>query len=546
MVAGSAWPACAPAQAQAAAAGAPAASLAPTPIPSPQELQASGAVIGRIIVTPEDIFDTTIHGEDGWLYRTANKLHINTRPGVIRDQLLFESGDPYDARVVQETERILRDNPFLYDATIKAVAYDGHTVDLEVRTKDVWTLNPGINFGRSGGENEFNVHIQEQNLLGTGRSVDLAWDSNVDRDSLTVSFMDPNFLRPFTRLAIAYSDATDGDTKLFSFRRPFYALDTRRSGGVILSDTTFTDYRWQLGKKTGQFLERDQYYEVGSGWSPGLLDGWVNRYTAGVSYHESEFRPDPGKPLAGPLPPDEKFVYPWIGYERVQDAYQERKNFDQIMRTEDVLVGFRAWARLGYASEAFGSDSDALILDSGVRDGRDIGSKQSLFSAAWASGRYEHGEIRNGILGAESRYYLATSARSKFVAHVSGTVTENLDENHQLTLGGDTGLRGYPYAYQAGTAKALLSLEQRYYSKWYPFRLVHVGGAVFFDMGRTWGTDVTGEKSMGLLKDVGIGLRLGSSRSSFGNVIHIDLAFPLDGGDDIDKVQLVIETSERF
>ncbi len=69
---------------------------------------------------------------------------------------------------------------------------------------------------------------------------------------------------------------------------------------------------------------------------------------------------------------------------------------------------------------------------------------------------------------------------------------------------------------------------------------------MFFDAGRTWGTDVTGATSDGLLKDVGLGVRLGSSRSAFGNVIHIDLAFPLDGGDDIDSVQFVIETKARF
>ncbi len=73
-----------------------------------------------------------------------------------------------------------------------------------------------------------------------------------------------------------------------------------------------------------------------------------------------------------------------------------------------------------------------------------------------------------------------------------------------------------------------------------------MAGAAFFDMGRTWGTDVTGATSDGLLKDVGVGLRLGSSRSAFGNVIHIDLAFPLDGGDDIDSVQFVVETKVRF
>ena len=154
----------------------------------------------------------------------------------------------------------------------------------------------------------------------------------------------------------------------------------------------------------------------------------------------------------------------------------------------------------------------------------------------------------NGLLAAEGRFYWATSKYSKFFASVSGAVTEQLDAELQLTLGGDNGLRGYPLRYQSGTSRALLTLEQRYYTKWYPFRLFHVGAAAFFDMGRTWGTDVNGFESAGLLKDIGLGLRLGSSRSSFGNVIHIDLAFPLDGAgdDDIDDVQLLVTTKGSF
>ncbi len=80
------------------------------------ELEAAGAVIGEIHVIVGDIFDPSIPAEDKWLYRTANKLHINTRQPVIRNQLLFKTGEPYVQRVVQETERILRANDYLYDA----------------------------------------------------------------------------------------------------------------------------------------------------------------------------------------------------------------------------------------------------------------------------------------------------------------------------------------------------------------------------------------------------------------------------------------------
>ena len=64
----------------------------PAGIPSGPELEAAGAIIGEIRVNVGDIFDPSIPSEDNWLYRTANKLHINTRESVVRNQLLFKTG----------------------------------------------------------------------------------------------------------------------------------------------------------------------------------------------------------------------------------------------------------------------------------------------------------------------------------------------------------------------------------------------------------------------------------------------------------------------
>ena len=516
------------------------------PIPSPAELEASGAIIGRIHIVVGDVFDTSIRGEGGWLYRTANKLHINTRPYVIRGQLLFKPGEPYRQRLVQETERLLRANDYLYDASIVPVAYDGKVVDLEVRTRDVWTLNPGVSFSRKGGENTFGAQLQEDNLLGTGQSLAFEWNSNVDRESLSVSYFDPHFFQSFTRFAVTYADADDGKTKLLQLSRPFYALDVRRAAGIYLLDSQRNDTRYVLGDNVGEFEHREEYYEVFGGWSAGLQGRRVRRWTYGYTFERDGFAPDPLEPLGGPLPPDRELSYPWIGIDVVEDSFQERINQDQILRTEDVLVGLRASARLGYAAEAFGADRNALIASASLQNGADLRPGQSVFGSVSASGRVEDGQLVNGMLSAEGRFYWATSARSKFFAGVSGAAVEQLDQELQLTLGGDNGLRGYPLRYQAGTSRALLTLEQRYYTKWYPFRLFHVGAAAFFDMGRTWGRDVTGAESIGLLKDFGIGLRLGSSRSSFGNVVHLDLAFPLDGDDDIESVQFLVQTKGSF
>jgi hypothetical protein len=55
-----------------------------------------------------------------------------------------------------------------------------------------------------------------------------------------------------------------------------------------------------------------------------------------------------------------------------------------------------------------------------------------------------------------------------------------------------------------------------------------------------------GNSDPGLLRDIGFGLRLGNSRSGLGNVLHVDVAFPLDGVSAIDKVQFLIETKQSF
>jgi Omp85 superfamily domain len=518
----------------------------PAGIPSGPELEAAGAVIGEIQIIVGDIFDPSIPSEDKWLYRTANKLHINTRPAVIRNQLLFTSGQPYVQRKVDESERILRANDYLYDAWIRPVSYDGKTVALEVRTRDTWTLNPGLNYSRQGGANTTSIELEEKNLLGNGQKLSFGWTDDIDRESLNFEFYDPHFHSTWTRLGLVYSDADDGSTKALRVDRPFYALDTRRAMGGYVYDSIRNDPRYAYGDEVGKFQRDEQFAEVYGGWSAGLQAGWVRRWTAGITYQRNRFATVPDEPLGGPLPEDRELAYPWVGFDLVEDLYQERTNQDQIERTEDVLLGFHAGARLGYAAEALGSDRDALMFSAYAQDGWDLNPRSSLFLTGTASGRIENDGLRNAVLSAEARYYLTTSERTKFFATINGAVTEALDSDRQLLLGGEEGLRGYPLRYQAGTSRALLTLEERYYTGWYPFRLFHVASAAFFDMGRTWGTDVTGATSDGLLKNVGVGLRLGSSRSAFGNVIHIDLAFPLDGDDDVDSVQLVVETKARF
>ena len=121
-------------------------------LPSDAELEAAGARIGGIEIRTIQIFDLSDPKDDNWLFRTADHLHKGTRVSAIAAQLLFRRGDLYSRRLLEETARNIRLNSsFLREPVIRPIRYHDNVVDILVITHDVWTLQPGISFGRSGG-----------------------------------------------------------------------------------------------------------------------------------------------------------------------------------------------------------------------------------------------------------------------------------------------------------------------------------------------------------------------------------------------------------
>ena len=178
--------------------------------------------------------------------------------------------------------------------------------------------------------------------------------------------------------------------------------------------------------------------------------------------------------------------------------------------------------------------------------GIELTELQQLFVTSDFSSRIEDGRARNLIADAGAKYYWRWRTGLAAVCGRVGNRHELAGSRLQLLLGGDNGLRGYPLRYESGTSRALFTVEQRVYTDWYPFRLVRVGGAVFADVGRTWGSGVIGNSDPGLLRDVGFGLRLGNTRSGLGNVLHIDFAFPLNNIAGIQKFQFLVQTDAEL
>lgn len=520
------------------------------------EMQAipPGSVIGDVRIVTKDIFDPDEPGEDKKIFRLANRLHRTTRPGVIESQLTFQPGDVFSPELIAESARLLRDNDYLYDVEIQPILREDGKVDVEVTTRDVWTLEGSASFSRAGGENNSSFSIEDTNLFGTGKELSVARIGTVDRTSNLIRFRDPNILGSRVRMTASYADNSDGSRARFELEQPFYSLTSRWAAGLRLFSDERLERIFKLGKVASGFEHRNDFLEVYGGFSRGLVNGVTRRWMTGFTYSKEDFEKSRKFPKEViPLPADRTLAYPWVGFELIEDRYIVERDLNRIQRSEDLNLGRQFNFLLGFSSPTFGAESERFILQSAFSSGWRPTPRQLILGQIGGSTRYGDSDAENLVAGGRLRYYLRNFREQLLYVSLGADLARRLDGEEQLLLGGDSGLRGYPLRYQLGDRRVLLTVEQRFFSDLELFKLVHVGGAVFFDAGQAWFVDSLSRRDFKLnqqerrvLKDIGLGLRLGSSRSSRGAVLHLDIAYPLDRSGDIDSLQWLVSTSDTF
>jgi len=229
-----------------------------------------------------------------------------------------------------------------------------------------------------------------------------------------------------------------------------------------------------------------------------------------------------------------------------QQLHEKYKNLDQIERPEYLVMGFQSSAQVGRSLNALGSTQQLWLYTVSASQGYRTPKGGILLGSVSSAGQTGYGPLDRQASSASARFYSHPDSRTLTFFSLSGDVLRDATSATQLVLGGDTGLRGYPRNYQSGDQRVVLNAERRVYTDWYPLRLFRVGGAVFYDFGRAWGGPNSNTEHSGWLSDVGVGLRILSARSAFGNVLHIDLAFPLNHDPNIKSVQFLVQTRTTF
>jgi outer membrane protein assembly factor BamA len=415
-----------------------------------------------------------------------------------------------------------------------------------VRTRDTWTLEPSVRFRRAGGANSGALGIRETNLLGTGTTLGFERSSSVDRQGHSVELSHEHLFDGWTSARLEHAKFNDGSSDGLAINRPFYALDTRWAAGASIAKFDRRDSLYQAGNNVGEYRHRGTNAEIYGGWSAGLVHGWTHRYSTGISYRDDAYAVEPDQPpLPAPLPPDRTLAGPFLRYEVLQDDFLPVMNRERIRRPEYFQMGLHATVQVGRSLGVFGATDPPWQLSGTLTKGFRVAGRE-LLTALNGSTQYggAFGDVRT--YGASARYFVPQGGPHVLYLATSADVVKSPNVADDLLLGGDNGLRGYPLRYQRGAKRMLFTAEQRYYTDWYPLRLFRVGLAAYADLGRAWGSALANPTGS-WLADVGIGLRFLNARTAFGNVLHVDLAFPVHRTDPaIRSRQLLVMTGKTF
>lgn len=517
-------------------------------------LKQQNPTIGAITFQRNNVFDLDEKGIF-WLHRFANASHIISTEETIRDDLLFSEHAPLKLSELAETERLLRSRRYLRDARVEVVSYcaGDNSVVVQVSTWDNWSLLPKIDFSSEGGETKYSLGIAEDNLLGSGNQIQLDYAKDSERTGYLLSFASPNIFGSHWNTLVSYANNSDGENYQFALQRPFYRLDSAWAFNfdLLKNKEQVTDYL--LAESVNEYDRTRSQFESSAGFKLAAHGQSIQRLLFGLTLEDVSFSEQADTIL--PLPAERNLSAIWLEYQLLQDDFYKLYNINQFNRVEDINAGWQLRLRLGYLQPWLGADDDGLQLKLNLDKAWQLQAQTWLFAElsydrlAWQNTRQELWH-----LALQVNHQL--NARNSVMASISAERGRNLFADEALYLGGDSGLRAFPLYYQRGDNRMVATAEYRHYTDWNLWQIFDVGFAAFTDVGRSWGANTRFDDTSSLhsranvddkiLFGVGVGIRLLSSHSSRGTMVHLDLTRPVTDNPDISSWQWRATAKRRF
>lgn len=507
----------------------------------------SPPIISRIKIRATDIFDfETKPYLDKFPYTWINALHIRTREEIIRQELLFDVGDPLDLYLVRETERNLRALSFVRAARIARFPQRDGTVVLVVHTSDSWTTEPQLNLGGTNRVDEIELGFREKNLLGSGKTLQFLYKRSPDRSEREYSYYDPRLFHSRWQLRTELIDHTEGNERNISLDHPFFSADTPWSLRATHRRVDDTIGQFENSVRVSEFQRLEETGEVYGGIKIGGGRRVVSH--GGLRYKNvsQNFERISGTHPNRGIPASQHLQTIFADFDITRNKFVELTKIEKMTRVEDFNLGPTLIVSPGISPRAFTGRRDVTQLESAYEqrflpnDGHFV---QTRLTAS-ARNPFEIAENRRYL--AMGKYYYRDLPRQTLVTHMRVEWGDRLDADNHILLGNDNGLRGYKKEDFVGSKSFLFNIEDRFFFIDELFHLVSVGAVAFYETGYAWSRGDR-PKFSDLRGDLGAGLRLGLTKSSNEVIVRVDVAYRLQrGGSDTSHFVVSFGSGQAF
>jgi hypothetical protein len=523
----------------------------------------AGKTIGMVAVVNQDVFS-----RHDWYFQLFNIFHRTTRAEILRRELLFAPGQPYDQAIIEESMRNLQTTPSIVLATgqpvpgpelssvVVIVPLASRTpgiVDVLVVTRDVWSLRFNTNFElQQKTISLLDTSLSENNLFGWRKFLSVGFLLNLGNYAIGPTYLDPNLagtrLQLYTNAVAFYTRGTndyEGNAETVSLVYPLFSLASRWGAGLAVAHedavlrqftgTGLTLVPLALAPGvTAPLIFRRRFAIVDASGTRSFGAAVIQRLTLGYRFDDRHSLPletfDYGVPpgqvqeLVGQYAPiSELRSEPYLRYTMFTPRYAIYRDLNTFDLRENQQLGPSVTLGVAYGAPELGADFRAFPLSASV--GWAVGPGGGLASVVLTGAlRLRDGQAIDEVL--QGKLYLASPLFRRLLRVVLSAETDaarNDTQHIRYALGGDTGLRGYIIGEFQGATMVIGHAELRsaplaVYSQ-------RVGAVLFCDVGDAAPTFSV----LQLRTDVGLGLRwlIPQLNSS---VIRVDWAVPLVDG----------------
>lgn len=470
-----------------------------------------GYTIRNITIDAQNVFNPENPEESGIVGTAGNNIHITTLDQVVRWELLFKEGDPYDQGVIEESERNLRKRSYLAEVLIESYFNDeDKTVDVIVHTRDQWSMIVGLTFGGTSENSSAGLDLGDKNLLGMGQSLNYSFRTGNSGFTHNYGYRNSNLFG--SRYDLWLENRLKPDEYLYNAQldQPFYSLSTPAAHGVGYSQTVHNEpgLAWTMWRSKAYYGEAI------------ILEDAILRAYLRLSFGEEVSHEGL---VANQVLRDNKIL---IAADILNHPYDfaEERYIDKFRRIEDIPLGATYSFSVGPRLMAIGSTSTDASASVGVTKWRQFFEHDYLHLSMMLAKNDDN--FNEAYADLVLRYFLRRHEYQTFVARFQASYSESV--NNRFRLGGTNGLRGYNVDEFVGRNQILLNVEDRIFT--YQTMLsgiVEPGFVLFADFGNTW-NDQAGDDLTRVHGSCGAGLRLALVKAPGISLIRVDYGIPLE------------------